>query len=240
MTILSFDQIHSLGLERRSMPIEQYFGEMYLTTAQKDRRIALAKDLAEVIRTAFDIILLQADYGNIDWDIVGVEVASMYRDALEKYIPIDDILDDYIDLFADNFVDVTRRHINEELIEFATVAWAANELSQESQENDEHPVSDAYYISEDRAVLIGEEEASSDANYDDFRDAVNSGKTTKGWHTMLDKKVRETHRPLEGKTIPIDKFFAVGDALMLYPRDIQHAEDNPEEICGCRCSVTYS
>lgn len=240
MTILSFDQIHSLGLKRRSMPIKQYFDEMLLTDEQKDERIAIAQDLAEVIRTAFDIILLQSDYGNIDWDIVGVEVASMYRDALEKHIPIDDILDDYIDDFADNFVEVTKRHIDEELIEFATVAWIAAEEGEEVERTDEHPVSDAYYISEDRAILIGEEEANSDANYDDFRNAKADGATSKTWHTMLDNRVRETHRPLESKTIPIDNFFLVGDAMMLYPRDVEHAEDNPEEICGCRCSVTYS
>ena len=239
MTILSFDQIHSLGLKRRSMPIEQYFGEMYLLASQKQKRIGIAEDLAEVIRTAFDIILLQAEYGNIDWDVVNAEVASMYKDALAKHMPLDDTLNDYIDLFADKFVDVTRRHVDEELIELATVAWIANQQGEEPQETDEHPVSDAYYISEDRAVLIGEEEANSDANYEDFRDAVENGMTEKIWHTMLDNRVRETHRPLEGVQIPIEKYFMVGDALMLYPRDVEHAEDYPEEICGCRCSVTY-
>ncbi len=236
MTILSFDQIHALGLERRSLPIEQYFGEMVgLTRQQKRERIELAEEFSEMMRTTFDAIILMAQYGAINWSVVRSDLVDRYRRTLQmRDMPVDGAMEDYINDFADHFVETTQKHVDEEVINFALVGWIANEVSEDV------PTSDAYYLSEDRVILIGESESNTDSNYSDYDEAVREGKTSKTWHTMLDNRVRETHRPLEGVTLPIQSFFVVGDSLMLYPRDIDHAFDNPEEICGCRCAVTYS
>ena len=61
--------------------------------------------------------------------------------------------------------------------------------------------------------------------------------TSKTWVTMNDEKVRDTHSPLEGVTIPIDAEF--------YTWDSDHALqpggfEKPENNCNCRCVLRVS
>ena len=58
------------------------------------------------------------------------------------------------------------------------------------------------------------------------------------WRTVGDKAVRDTHRAVDGKTVPIDSPFIVGGIEMMVPRDPE--VDAPEETAGCRCWVTFS
>ena len=46
---LDFDELNKLVGYKRSLPIEQYFGEMGISTKQKRRRIAMASDLEDEI-----------------------------------------------------------------------------------------------------------------------------------------------------------------------------------------------
>ena len=46
-SVLSFDELNQLGIERRSMEFEQYFGEMDITPKQRDKRISLAEELED-------------------------------------------------------------------------------------------------------------------------------------------------------------------------------------------------
>ena len=64
-----------------------------------------------------------------------------------------------------------------------------------------------------------------------------NGATMKTWQTMNDEKVRDTHSPLEGVTIPIDAEF--------YTWDSDHALqpgrfEKPENNCNCRCILRVS
>lgn len=64
-----------------------------------------------------------------------------------------------------------------------------------------------------------------------------NGATQKTWNTMLDDRVRDTHEPLEGVTIPIDAEF--------YTYDGDHAPQpglfqKPENSINCRCILTVS
>lgn len=64
-----------------------------------------------------------------------------------------------------------------------------------------------------------------------------NGAKTKTWHTMLDDRVRDTHEPLEGVTIPIDAEF--------YTWDGDHAQQpsgftKPENNVNCRCILSVS
>lgn len=60
---------------------------------------------------------------------------------------------------------------------------------------------------------------------------------TKTWNTMQDPRVRETHEPLEGVTIPIDADFYTfdGDKAQA-PGNFAKAENN----VNCRCYITVS
>lgn len=97
-----------------------------------------------------------------------------------------------------------------------------------------------WYTSIGRSVNIAETETNNSANYDDLQDAIESGLTQKTWVTMRDNKVRESHVVLDGATIGVDELFQVGDAEMRFPCDEELAFDYPEEIVGCRCTISYS
>lgn len=94
-----------------------------------------------------------------------------------------------------------------------------------------------YYLSNDRATLVSVNEANSILGYRQLQEAKERGYTRKTWITERDNKVRKNHREVDGETIGIDRLFLVGKSLMAYPHDFS-AE--PEEVCGCRCSIKYS
>ena len=92
--------------------------------------------------------------------------------------------------------------------------------------------------SDDRALAIALNEANTVLGYEEYRTALVRGYKKKTWLTMLDTRVRDTHRPLEDKTIPIDDFFTVGESKMLFPRDTVNG--SLKETSGCRCALKYS
>lgn len=58
----------------------------------------------------------------------------------------------------------------------------------------------------------------------------------KTWNTMRDPRVRETHRPLEGIRIPLNRLFYTWDGDSApYPGAFRLAENN----VNCRCRVVY-
>ena len=69
-----------------------------------------------------------------------------------------------------------------------------------------------------------------------LKTAVKGGATKKTWHTMLDNRVRDGHRFLEGQTVPIDAYFYTEDDKALAPGQFSRADLN----CGCRCQLTFS
>lgn len=96
-----------------------------------------------------------------------------------------------------------------------------------------------YELSDDRAMLIAENESNALYNYDDLQQAILMGYTKKTWNTILDRHTRNTHRNEDGTTIPIDKAFTVGNSEMMYPKDLSLGA-SAEETVNCRCSITYS
>lgn len=97
---------------------------------------------------------------------------------------------------------------------------------------------DDYTLSNDRAFQIAENEACTIENYKDFQSAVKNGAKYKTWISERDNKVRKTHKNVDdGKTIPINDYFHVGNSLMLYPHDAVNG--TPNEIINCRCHVEY-
>lgn len=70
-------------------------------------------------------------------------------------------------------------------------------------------------------------------------DYVNDGGfgVTKNWHTVKDNKVRETHKYLEGQSIPLEEeFFTYDGDHAAFPGGFTKAENNAH----CRCIVTLT
>ena len=203
--ILPIDEIH------RSIPYEEYFGIMNITEKQKKDRIAFAERLEDELFLIFMLFSTLSDYSVADDNLIVQQLEQAYLDVTMSFgVPTDDYVMLLASKFALDFVEATRRHIEEE-----------------------------WYTSQDRVMYNAENEANTVLNYKDFTDATKNHKT-KTWITENDLRVRPTHVPLEGETIPINDLFVVGEALMRFPKDIEYAADYPEEIVNCRCSISYS
>lgn len=96
-----------------------------------------------------------------------------------------------------------------------------------------------YMTSTERSILIAETETNNVANHDELEEAKANGKTEKTWVAFHDNKTRETHRDVDGTTIPIDDMFQVGMAELMCPCDEINGYDNPEEVCNCRCHLIF-
>ena len=73
------------------------------------------------------------------------------------------------------------------------------------------------------------------ARLDSMRRASDEGfERKKVWVATLDNRTRHTHARLDGKEIALDEKFDNG---LYEPRD---PNGTPEEICNCRCTITYS
>lgn len=211
---LSFDELNKLYEEEhdgdlRSMPFEQFFGEMDLSQEQKRKRIETAREVQTFIRIA----LMEMYYG-------------MYQGDYGEYDPSETISENYQSLLDKLGVPFTMM-----------LQYRPGELATEiTLATMNHP-DDSYFFSEDRAMLIAENEANSIWNDAEFQDAILTGKTRKTWVAMKDKRTRETHRKVDGTTLRMDEYFSVGEAMLLYPR---MSCEYPEEVVNCRCTLTYS
>jgi len=207
---MDFEELNIISKKQRlSIDYETYFGEMDLTQKQKEQRISLAKRLEDDMLFFFALISILRQFEYEDMQFAIESLENRYRATLGTYMDIDDYLSDYIKEFANYTMDVTQRHLNDE-----------------------------WYLSQDRAMLIAENEANTDCNYSEYQQAIANGAKQKTWLTMRDKRVRHTHMKVDGKTIPIQSVFLVGDSEFLFPKD-QTFSPSANEVAGCRCSIKY-
>lgn len=211
---LSFDELNKLYVEEhegnlRSMPFEQFFGEMELSAEQKRRRIDTANDVYAFMLLAIEEMYFETYEGNYgEFDPSGT-IRESYQSLLEKLgVPFTVMLQYRPEELAAEVVLATLSHSD-----------------------------DPYFFSEDRAMLIAENEANSIWNDAEFQDAILTGKTRKTWVAIKDKRTRKTHMEVDGATLRIDEYFLVGEAMLLYPR---MSCAYPEEVVNCRCTLTYS
>ncbi len=137
-----------------------------------------------------------------------LESQDFYISALRYRIEDEIEATEYVERMTQEVVETTFRHLNEE-----------------------------YFLSEDRAILISQNEANSVMNQQDFISAKRDGKKYKTWITEGDERVRDAHVLVDYTKIPIDEYFHVGDDLMLYPHD--YLNGSAENLVNCRCSCKY-
>lgn len=206
---LSFDKLNSLIDNKRSMSFEQYFGEMELSDEEIQNRIELAEKLEDGFLFVLALLFTMQQQNAVNWERARQEYENRYLSALSGHVTITPYIRNYVRSMSYDVMDSTRNH-----------------------------QSDIYYYSPDRSRFMAENESNFVRSYQVNEDAVESGATRKRWITMRDKKVRETHREVDGQVKAIDDLFYVGGSLMSYPRDGSLGA-NSEEIIGCRCSIEY-
>ena len=208
----NFDNLNGLFFTKRSknraMSINQFFGEMNLPGEEEERRIRLAENLEVMMLTFFELVMLYGGVTPDNYDYLSGYLRDLYQQNLLVYVPIDEYLMTKTAVFADEVTRTTQDHADDE-----------------------------WYFSDDRALLIAENESQGTWEYEEFAQAVEAGKTRKTWVAIIDKVTRQWHREVNGKTIPIDDYFEVGVDRMLFPGDINAS---PENLVSCRCHCKYS
>ena len=230
MRVLKLDEL--AVNKRRSRPYSEYFGEMRISKERKDRRKSLAEDIEDAMLTYMESLISAEQYGLLA--IMAGSIADEYR---QRYIEIareHAVADQYILDHADDYVDGIRENTTS----------AVKRLSEAEQTNSEGNGDDTtlgalqWYLSEDRAILNGEDQANYILDHTELVEALENGYTRKGWRSMRDRRVRDTHREVDGTVIPIEEPFEVGGYLMMTPMDDSLGAPD-EEIAGCRCSLEY-
>lgn len=230
MATQNFDQINIL--KRRSIPYEEYFADMQISDKQKKQRRELAYLLEDILIIYF---MLLRDAPSISSVKVVANQNLMYDlyEVVDKGKYFGDIEDEEtearIDDYVTNLVDEISKATEKNLEEFP------NDYDYTGTEN--------YWVSDDRAKFIAEDQANTLCNSFDYNEAKAKGKTHKIWMAYGDDHVRPTHEQANGSKVPIDDYFSVGAAQMLYPKDVTSifstGAAHPEEVISCRCAVKY-
>ena len=217
MSVLSFDELNALGKKRRSEPIEEYYDPMRISRKRRQKRIEVARKYRDALLDYMHFVDDYAEYGYID-----EPATELLRSSI-------------MELIEDAFVVIRSAEINAESVYRAYAERISKQIHDSTMRNKDK---DEYFLSEDRATLIGEDESNALCGYDELQEAFEYGMSDKTWRTVGDKAVRDTHRAVDGKTVPIDSPFIVGGIEMMVPRDPE--VDAPEETAGCRCWLTFS
>lgn len=234
---LKFDKLHKLT------PYRDFFGKMYISPEEMNERIKLAEEIEDVMFYIFAYWIIAEDAG-LTLDDLKHDAVLKLTSVFAHYAPIDPYLEQHIEKVVNEVVDTTQRNAKkkeEDSDEEDDIEKLLDESDESLEGLEEKSSSDDgkdYWTSQDRAMLISENEANAFYNYIDYREAKKQGKTKKTWLTELDDKVRLTHTLVEGKTVDIDGLFLVGDSLMRFPMDVMY-DAPPEETVNCRCVCRY-
>lgn len=206
----SFDELNRLS-EFDSMEdyIVNYFSEMDLLDEEKEKRKQFSLDFTEIMILYFALISTMREYGSLNLKFASESLEKDYLRVVAGYIAIDKYMRDYSKKFSEEITDTTLKNIEDE-----------------------------YFLSKERAVIISVNEANTAGNYGQYSQAIKEGKTEKIWLTEGDRRVRESHKEIDGVKSPIDQPFYVGGSLMMFPKDSSMGASS-NQIINCRCVVKY-
>lgn len=234
-SIQNFDKLNIV--QRRAIPYSEYFGDMELTKEQKARRENLAFILEDVLAIWFILVEQRYEMDTLNATREKQQLTYMIYEAIEGkgFFASDAEQDRYIKNFVKTTYDTTIEHLEDEDEDVILKEGITEPQSVDDVER--------YWTSDDRAEFIAENEANTIINTAEFTEAIKAGKSHKLWMSYGDERVRKTHQEVDGIEIPIDAYFEVGRARLLYPKDVTSelstGADCPEEIIGCRCVCKF-
>ena len=205
----NIDELNNLTTQKAEPP-EQYFKKMDLDDEQVEKRLEYTKKANELFDVILILLLTMNENGDTNFFYARDLLESWILSLVAEYTTPDDYLIDYVADTAYNFIETTNKHIEE-----------------------------PWYTSSDRALYNAENGANDVLNYTEYKEAIEAGKTHKRWITENDNRVRNTHKAVTKKPIPIKDYFWVGAAQMRFPKDYELAEAFPEELINCRCTIKY-
>lgn len=207
---MTYEKLNEMIENPRSEPFDSYFEDMELSESEKNNRVSLAEKLEDNFLPILIFLFTLKRYNRvIDWEEIRLRFEINYRTGIDGTINLDKFTENRIKTFSYDVIESTQNHID-----------------------------DVWYYSIDRAKFISENESNISWEYQTYIDAVNAGKTKKKWITMRDKRVRHTHRQVDGKTIGINDIFLVGNSMMLHSGDSSMGAE-AKELISCRCTTKY-
>lgn len=207
---ITFDELNQMVENPRALPYEEYFGEMELTETEKKKRISLAEKLEENFLPILIWLFTMQQFGGIsNWEAVRLRFETEYQKSINGVVDLDNYTKKRIKTFSYDVTESTQNHVE-----------------------------DFWYYSKDRVQFMSENESNISWEYQTYTDAIKKGKTRKQWVSMRDKRVRHTHRQVDGKIIGIRDVFLVGDSLMLHSGDSSLGAE-AKELIACRCTTKY-
>ena len=148
MAVAVFDKLNVISTkvsqteaEARSMPYEEYFGEMELDDEEKRRRINVAEKIELVLLFVFSFVATLGEMAENYRDYIIEQFQKQYQSALAPYMDVDFYTRQYIENITESIVNTT-------LFNMGSTAELA----------------DNYYLSDDRAMYVAENEANSVMN----------------------------------------------------------------------------
>lgn len=220
-----FDKLNIL--KKHSIPYPEYFADMELTPKQKKEREKFCYILEDLIIIYFEMIKTSRDIGILNEYTIKQEFMYNLYEAVDDKGFFEDAeeLDRYIADFVDTSYKTTISNLDEH----------PNDMDYTGEQQ--------YWISEDRAKFIAEDQSNTLFNSKDYVEALKANKKQKIWKSFGDERVRHTHEEVDVTMIDIDDYFEVGAAKMLYPKDVTSAlstgAEHPEEVINCRCQCIY-
>ncbi len=204
----NLDELNNLKTKKVKEP-EEYFGEMDIPEEDKEERINFANEAKELFDVILILLLTMRDRGEVNYLYARELLETWLISLINKFVEPDDYTIDFASETAYNFVDTTKKHIDEDR-----------------------------FFSEDRAIINAENSANAIIEYKRYIEALSKGKTEKEWVTKRDNKERESHKIIDGTRIGILKTFDVGGVPMRFPMDTLYG-DAPQETVNCRCHCDY-
>ena len=206
---MTYSELNALIKNRRSEPFEEYFSVMEISEEDKKKRIELAKKLDDNFLFILILLFTMKQYGTVGYNDIRLRFEQGYMDAVSEFFEPNQYIEDHARNFSYDVVDSTMRHED-----------------------------DPYYYSEDRAILLSENESNNTFSQQEFYEALDSGKKWKKWMDVRDRRERKTHLVVGGTVKPIDEPFLVGDSIMNFARDSSFGAE-AKEIVNCRCTTKY-
>lgn len=207
---MTWDELNQLVGYKISEPFDEYYEPMRITEEQKRKRIELAERLDEV----FIALLAEMFYAEQLGIVVNSDIYDRTRDsyleAISESVEPDETLFDHGVELIYATLEVLSRHDDEE-----------------------------WFYSEDRARAIAEEDSNYIWAYEEFGEAIDGNAQYKTWLTIMDGRERDSHAEVNEMTIPIDEPFELAGGLLMYPGDDSMGVSD-DELCGCRCSLSFS
>lgn len=209
---MKMDELNILSASNEPFDYDEFI-EHYFDTMQitEQQKKNRIEAAEELLDTILFFLSWCEDFPETITDDVIEQFENEYKEKIYEFSNPGDYLSSYVPLFIRNLVNVTLEHAGEE-----------------------------YFTSVERAANVAVNESNLIYGHEELQQAIDLGYTRKTWRTENDLRVRQTHSEIEGRTIPIDEPFLVGDSLMLFPKDQYTYNADPKEVVNCRCVCEYS